>query len=60
MRQPQRGPRSLATEGMQEGQYWLDLQHETQYLDDKQYTSLNDDSVEIIKMLIAAIKKLKE
>ena len=45
---------------MQEGQYWLDLLHETQYLDDKQYTSLNDDSVEIIKMLTAAIKKLNE
>ncbi|MCR5819391.1 MAG: four helix bundle protein [Bacteroidaceae bacterium] len=37
-------------------EYWLDLLHETQYLDDKQYTSLNDDCIELVKMLTAAIK----
>jgi four helix bundle protein len=51
---------SIAYKEADETEYWLDLLHETQYLDDKQYTSLNDDCIELIKMLTAAIKKLKE
>ena len=51
---------NIALKEADETEYWLDLLHETQYLDDKQYTSLNDDCIELIKMLTAAIKKLKE
>lgn len=51
---------SIAYKEADETEYWLDLLHETQYLDDKQYTSLNDDCIELIKMLTAARKKLKE
>lgn len=41
-------------------EYWLGLLHETKYLDDKMYESIHSDCVEIVKMLTAAIKKLKE
>jgi four helix bundle protein len=51
---------SIALKEADETQYWLDLLHETQYLDDKVYTSLNDDCTEIIKLLTSIIKKLKE
>ena len=36
------------------------LTHETKYLDDKMYESIHSDCVEFVKMLTAAIKKLKE
>ena len=36
------------------------LTHETTYLDDKMYESIHSDCVELVKMLTAAIKKLKE
>lgn len=41
-------------------EYWLDLLYETKYLDDKMYESIHSDCVELVKMLTAAIKKLKE
>ena len=41
-------------------EYWLDLLHETKFLDDKMYESIHSDCVELVKMLTAAIKKLKE
>lgn len=51
---------NIALKEADETEYWLDLLHETQYLDDKQYNSLNTDCVELIKMLTAIIKKLKD
>ena len=51
---------NIALKEADETEYWLDLLHETQYLDDKMYNSLNSDCVELIKMLTAIIKKLKE
>ena len=51
---------NIALKEADETEYWLDLLHETNYLDDKQYTSLNDDCIELIKILTASIKKLKE
>lgn len=41
-------------------EYWLDLLHETKYLDDNLYKSINDDCAELIKILTAIIKKIKE
>ena len=49
---------SLAEAG--ETEYWLDLLHETKYLDDNLYKSINDDCAELIKILTAIIKKIKE
>ena len=51
---------NIALKEADETEYWLDLLYETNYLDDKQYTSLNDDCIELIKILTASIKKLKE
>ena len=51
---------NIALKEADETEYWLDLLHEAQYLDDKMYESVNSDCVELIKMLTSAIKKLKE
>ena len=51
---------NIALKEADETEYWLDLLHETKYLDDKMYNSLNFDCVELIKMLTVIIKKLKE
>ena len=51
---------SIALKEADETEYWLDLLHATDYLDDKLYNSLNNDCVELIKMLTAIVKTLKE
>ena len=51
---------NIALKEADETEYWLDLLHETNYLDDSAYDSLNNDCTEIIKMLTTIIKKLKE
>ncbi len=51
---------NIALKEADETEYWLDLLHETNYLDDKMYESINSDCIELIKMLTASIKKLKE
>lgn len=51
---------NIALKEADETEYWLDLLHETKYLDDTIYKSLNNDCAEIIKMLTAIIRKLKE
>ena len=50
---------NIALKEADETDYWLDLLHETDYLDDDQYTSLNEDCAELIKLLTSIIKKLK-
>jgi four helix bundle protein len=51
---------NIALKEADETEYWLDLLHETKYIDDTIYKSLNNDCAEIIKMLTAIIRKLKE
>ncbi len=51
---------NIALKEADETEYWLDLLHETNYLDDTQYLSINSDCKELIKLLISIIKKLKE
>ena len=51
---------NIALKEADETEYWLDLLHETKYLDDKMYNSINKDCVELIKLLTASIKKLKQ
>ena len=36
--------------------YWLDILHETDYLSDKEYISLQEDCIELMKMLKATTK----
>ena len=50
---------NVALKEADETEYWLDLLHASDYLDDKIFNSLNNDCVEIIKMLTAIIKTLK-
>lgn len=50
---------NIALKEADETEYWLDLLHATNYLDDKLYDSLNSDCTELIKMLTATIKTLK-
>ena len=40
--------------------FWLDLLHATDYLTSKQFVSMNADCEELLKMLIAATRTLKD
>ena len=51
---------NIALKEADETEYWLDLLHETKYIDDKQFESLLFDCKELIAILVAIIKKLKE
>jgi four helix bundle protein len=43
-----------------ETEYWLDLLHETEYLDKAQFLSINTDCIELIKLLTSIIKQSEE
>ena len=43
-----------------ESKYWLELLYETDYLTQKEYSSLNEDCVELRKLLSSITKTLKE
>ncbi len=47
---------SIALKEANETKYWLKLLYKTDYLTDQQYSSLNNDITEIIKILIAICK----
>ena len=51
---------NIALKEADETEYWLDLLHATNYLDDTLYESINLDCAELIKLLTSIIKKLKE
>ena len=51
---------NIALKEADETEYWLDLLHETKYLDNKLFQSLQSDCKEIIAILVTIIKKLKE
>lgn len=51
---------NIALKEADETEYWLDLLHETKYIDDKMYDSLISDCKELIAILVTIIKKLKE
>ena len=46
----------IALKEADETQYWLQLLHETNYITDKEFTSVHDDLVEILKILSAICK----
>lgn len=50
---------SIALKEADETDYWLDLLHATDYIDDDLYDSLATDCSEILKILTAIIKTLK-
>ena len=51
---------NIALKEADETEYWLDLLHETKYLDDSQFNSLQSDCKELIAILVTIIKRLKE
>ena len=46
----------IALKEANETQYWLQLLHETQYISDKEFSSLHGDLLEILKILTAICK----
>ena len=51
-----RNKMSIALKEESETEYWLELLYNTQYLDSKQYESINIECVEINKILISIVK----
>ena len=50
---------SIALKEASETEYWLGLLHDSQYIDDKSYESIQQECVEIIKLLTSIIKTTK-
>ena len=50
---------SIALKEANETNFWVKSLYEGQYINEKEYTSLDKDSVEMIKLLISSIKKVK-
>jgi four helix bundle protein len=50
---------SIAQKEINEAVYWLELLKETGYLTDEQFQRINNDAVEIIKLLTSIIKSIK-
>ncbi len=50
---------SIAQKEINETIYWLELLKETGYLTEEQFQSINNDAVEIIKLLTSIIKSVK-
>lgn len=51
---------SIALKEASETEYWLELLRETDYLDQPQFESINQDCQEILKLLISIIKSTKQ
>ena len=51
---------SIALKESGETEYWLELLHEAEYIDDKAYESISNDNSKISATLINIIKKAKE
>jgi len=51
---------NIALKRASETEFWLMILHEGEFIDDKAYNSMNDDCVELIKMLTAIVKTSKE
>lgn len=51
---------SIALKEANETNYWIDLLKDSNYLDKKEYESINDDVKELIKMLVSSIKTSKK
>lgn len=54
------GDMQTALKRASETEFWLLILHEGEYLDDKPYNSINDDCIELIKILTASVKTSKE
>lgn len=50
---------SIAQKEINETIYWLELLHETNYLKSESFKSINNDAIEIIKLITSSIKTAK-
>ncbi len=50
---------AIAQKEINESLYWIELLKGTNYLNEKEFISINDDAVEIIKMITSIIKSTK-
>ncbi|MCK0131466.1 four helix bundle protein [Flavobacteriaceae bacterium F08102] len=50
---------AIAQKEINETMYWLELLHQTQYLNNEQFESVNNDALEIIKLITSIIKTAK-
>ena len=50
---------NIALKEADETGYWLELLYKTDFLTQEEYTSINNDNSELIKILTTIIKKLK-
>jgi four helix bundle protein len=51
---------SVAQKEINETIYWLELLQATDYMDKKQFESLNTDAIELIKLITSSIKTAKK
>jgi len=51
---------NISLKEAQETEYWLRLLYETNYLTEREFKSIYDDSVEIVKMLTSIVKTSRE
>jgi len=51
---------SIALKEASETEYWLDLLHKTDYLDEKQYNSIKGDCSSIAKIITSIVKTAKQ
>lgn len=50
---------AIAQKEINETMYWLELLQQTQYLNNEQFESVNNDALEIIKLITSIIKTAK-
>ena len=51
---------NISLKEAQETEYWLRLLHETHYLSDREFQSIYEDSIELLKMLTSIVKTSRE
>ena len=47
---------NIALKEAEETCYWLELLHESEYLDERAFKSIYDDSMEVLKILVSIVK----
>lgn len=48
---------SISLKEANETVYWLDLLHQSEYIDQNSYDSIYPDAIEVLKLLVAIVKK---
>ena len=51
---------SISLKEANETLYWLELLHDSNYLEDAVFTSIHQDTAEVTAMLVSIVKKLKD